>query len=83
MLALQSSMQSSGFSVMDADELFFINGGSSSNAGPSISSGPTGPTTEQKVKYVFARITAEIVFLGHDDAAKKDAWAKGVSGFRN
>ena len=29
MLALQSSRQSSGFSVMDADELFFINGGSS------------------------------------------------------
>ena len=28
MLALQSSMQSSGFYVMDADELFFINGGS-------------------------------------------------------
>ena len=83
MLALQSSMQSSGFSVMDADELFFINGGSSSNAGPSISSGPTGPTTGQTVGYVIARVAAEFFFIGHDDAAKKDAWAKSVSGFRN
>lgn len=29
MLALKSYEQANGFSVMDADELFFINGGSS------------------------------------------------------
>ncbi len=47
MLALQSSMQSSGFSVMDADELFFINGGSTPNSNSPTNSGNNG-TDDQK-----------------------------------
>ncbi len=34
MLALRSYGQSNGFSVMDADELFFINGGSGNTESP-------------------------------------------------
>lgn len=37
----------------------------------------------QKVGYVVARVAAELFFIGHDNAAIKDAWAKSVLGYRN
>ncbi|MCR4736003.1 MAG: hypothetical protein K5829_13465 [Treponema sp.] len=78
MLTLTKRQHSVGFSAMNADELYFINGGSGTynHGGPS---GSQGPTTGQKVGYVIARVAAEIVFIGHDNPAIKDAWAKGVS----
>ena len=57
MLALRSYEQSNGFSVMDADELFFINGGSSTTGGnmggASFSQGPisTPSSTGQKIAF--------------------------------
>ena len=33
--------------------------------------------------YVVARVAAELFFIGHDNAAIKDAWAKSVLGYRN
>ncbi|MCR4735995.1 MAG: hypothetical protein K5829_13425 [Treponema sp.] len=71
--------------------MYFINGGSGTynHGGLTGPQGPQGPqgnqdsTTAQKVGYVIARVAAEIVFIGHDNPAIKDAWAKGVSHYPN
>ena len=49
MLTMKSRMHAKGFSVMDADELYFINGGSGTynHGGSSGSQGSQGPTTGQ------------------------------------
>lgn len=47
--------------------------------------------TFNRAQYLYAtliclcnqKVAAELFFIGHDNAAIKDAWAKSVSGFRN
>lgn len=43
MLALKSYEKTEGFSVLNSDELFFINGGSGGPLGPDIPGGPWSP----------------------------------------
>ena len=47
--------------------------------------------TFNRAQYLYAtliclcneNVAAELFFIGHDNAAIKDAWAKSVSGYRN
>ncbi|MCR4735993.1 MAG: hypothetical protein K5829_13415 [Treponema sp.] len=50
MLTMKSRMHAKGFSVMDADELYFINGGSGTynHGGPTGPQGPQGQTSGKK-----------------------------------
>ena len=50
MLALKSYMHDGGFSVMDADELYFINGGSNEHFGDTRSHIPPSISTVDRCK---------------------------------
>ena len=74
MLAMRSYEQNEGFSVMTADELYYVNGGS----GSSVSIGNAGKGTPTNTgRYIASEIIAALGTIGNGDPTFTQAVAQG------